>query len=164
MEHSKLKSIYQDEVTTITPSFLSLQPFPFHFLPSIWQPPPTFSCKHKLKTLNLHHPHPFNHIPIHFSNVLTANNSQSSVFKYSGQSLQMIPKDCIFVVSKGKKIIRIIRIMPIAPACDGQVLFFLLVAEMQSAKKQKKYFPGYRYRCRGKSVHLQYRFLKQYMF
>ncbi len=26
MEHSKLKSIYQDEVTTITPSFLSRQP------------------------------------------------------------------------------------------------------------------------------------------
>ena len=43
MEHSKLKSIYQDGVTTITPYFLSRQPFPFPFLPSFWRPPPTFS-------------------------------------------------------------------------------------------------------------------------
>ena len=140
MERSKLKSIYQDGVATITPSFLSIQPFPFHSLPSFWRTPPTFSCKHKLKTLNLHHPHPFKHTPIHFSNVLTANNSQSSVFKYSGQSLQMIPKDCIFVVSKGKKIIRIIRIMPIAPACDGQVLFFCWWLRCRALKNRRNIF------------------------
>ena len=56
MEHSKLKSIYQDEVTTITPSFLSRQPFPFHFLPSFWRPPPTdFPLLHDEMSLTLWH-------------------------------------------------------------------------------------------------------------